>query len=582
MSRMRRPSLLGALLWIGFGVLLLLQNFGVGLDFWSLARRYWPVLLILFGLAKVVDYFIQKDAVAIRFGEIFAILMLLIVGTAISGVSRSPMSRIFRDMPFEIGDVSMRPGQWIGNSHTYSEEATYPFERSMPIRIENSNGSVAISPGGDREIRVRLKKVIYGSESRTSEIANEIHLEAAPERKGESTAPLKPEAEPGKESGAGFFVVRTNRDSLSSRNYMFSTDMEILVPKNSQVQVQNSFGEVRVAEINGNLDLSTTHRDLEVRDCTGQFKISTRFAESRLTNLVGNVNLNSQSRGRAYLENIKGDVVVTSEYSPLEISGVDGKVSISSTEGLIRIERIDKAVVIDARGARVQAGNLKDGLKVNASNGSVDISDVASDVTVESRYATLTLKDIKGNIDIRSNSDRVSADNIRGRFQLKAQGSEVRVNGISGPLDIQTTLKDVIVNDFADACTIANEYAAVSLSTQSLGKGDVNVKDRNGDVDVFLPEGASFWIDAVARNGNVESDYSGLEPTRNANGGMLKSKAKAGGPKIMLETDYSNIHIYPTREGKPAQNKNDVEESAKCIGMPEVERWPMVRAGVTP
>jgi DUF4097 and DUF4098 domain-containing protein YvlB len=382
------------------------------------------------------------------------------------------------------------------------------------------------------------------------DIAGEIRLEAGPEGKGESDSE--------------YFMVRTNRETLSSRNYMFNTDMEIFVPKNSQVQVRNTFGEVRAAEIDGKLDLGTTHRAIEVRDCTGQFRVSSRYGECRLTHLVGNLSFDGQSR--LYIDTIKGDVTVTDEYSPMEIVNVDGKVSIAATEGVVRIEKVSKAVVIDAPGTQVSADNLQDSVKVTTSHRNVDISGVAGDVAIDSRYGTLALKNVRGNVDIGSNSDRINADDILGGLKLRAHGSGVRVNGIRGPLDIQTTLKDVIVNDFADACSVTNEYAAVSVSAQSLGKGDVNVKDRNGDVDLFLPEGASFAIDATARNGKVESDYKGLEPTRNSSGGVLKSKVKTGGPRITLETDYSNIHIYRTRPSEPGRFKSNEEARQDASG----------------
>ena len=547
MSHRHRPSLLGALLWTGLGVLFLLRNFGVGPDIWSLASRYWPILLILLGVGKVIDYFLQKDAVSIRVGEIIGILLLLFLGSALTRIPDSHMARLVRDLPIQIGGASVRPGQWIGDSHTYSEDVTYPLQSTMPIRIENAYGSISIAPGSDREVRVRLKKVVYADEARAKNIADEIHMEAASESKGESPTTLKPEAEPGKRSDSQYFVVRTNRETLSSKDYMFNTDMEIFVPKSSQLQVENTFGDLRVAEINGKLDLSTTHRALDVRDCTGEFIVSTRFAESHLTNLVGNVSLDSRSRGRVYLENIKGDVNVTNEYSPLDILGVDGKVAVSSTEGNIRVENIAKPVVIDARGAQVQVSNLKESLKVTASHGGVDISNVASDVVLNSSYATIALKDIRGKVGINSNSDRINADAIRGPFTVQARASSVRLNGIEGPLDIQTTLKDVIVNDVVDSCSVTNEYADISVSAQSLGKGDIRVKNRNGGIDLFLPEEASFLMEATARNGSVETDYAGLQPARNeGNAGVLRSKVKAGGPKITLETDYGNIHISST------------------------------------
>ncbi len=64
-SERRRPSLLGGLLWTGLGALFLLRNFGIGPDIWSLAARYWPILLILLGLGKVIDYYRQKEGVSV-------------------------------------------------------------------------------------------------------------------------------------------------------------------------------------------------------------------------------------------------------------------------------------------------------------------------------------------------------------------------------------------------------------------------------------------------------------------------------------------------------------------------------------
>jgi hypothetical protein len=534
MSQRHRPSLLVALTWTGIGILFLLRNFGIGPDFWSLAARYWPVLLILLGLAKILEYFLRKDTVAIRVGEVVGILLLLLAGLVISRISMSPMGRFFRDFPIVIGGIPVHPGQWMEESHAYSEEAAYPLDSPVPIRIENSYGMVSLAPGSEGEIRVRLKKTIRGSETRARDIANKIHLEA--ELEG------KPLAHPGTESAGNYFLIRTNRDAMSSRNSIAGTDMEILVPKNAAVQVQNTFGEVRASNLSGELDLSTAHRALEVRDCTGQFTISNRHAETRLTDLAGNIRFTG--RGKVSIENIVGDVTVTNAFSPLEIVNVDGTVSVSSNEGSIRITKITKPVVLNSSGKDVRIAGLSDSLKITARHQNIDISDVSSDIVLESRYSTLNLKDIRGNVEIRSDSDRVSADDVEGGFTLRARASSLRLNGIRGALDIRTSLKEVIVNDFDGACSIINEFADINISAHSLGTGDINIKNRNGGIALFLPKESPFMIDAVARNGRVESSYAGLEPFGNErNNGVLRARIGTGGPKIRLETEYSNIHI---------------------------------------
>ncbi len=51
-----RRSLLGPLVLIGIGVVFLLHNL-VGFELFHLIRRYWPVILIVIGLAKLAEYY---------------------------------------------------------------------------------------------------------------------------------------------------------------------------------------------------------------------------------------------------------------------------------------------------------------------------------------------------------------------------------------------------------------------------------------------------------------------------------------------------------------------------------------------
>ncbi len=543
MSLRRRPSLLGALLWIGLGTLFLLRNFGKGPDFWSMAARYWPILLILLGLGKVIDYYRHKEGVSLRVGEVVGILILLVIGTAVTRLSESHIGQVFRDLPITIGDSSVRPGQWLGTSYSYTQEATYPMSSPGPVQIENAYGLISVSPGSDGEIRVRLKKVVYNNdESRAKNISDEIHLEGGPRGQEVTSGPVKAEAEPGAKTKTVTFVLKTNRDALSANDYRFNTEMEVFVPQKSDLVVRNAFGEVRVANIDGKLDLSTTHNPLELRDCSGDFTVSNRYAESRMVNLAGNLTVDA--RGHVYIEAIKGDVNVRDEYSPVEIVDVDGQVTVSNTESNIRLEKVTKPVVVDARGTQVRADNLGSTLKVTTNHRRLEVSDVASNVILECQYSTVSLKDLRGNVDITTNSDHITADGIRGYLRVKGQGSGIRANSVQGPVDIQTTLKDVIVNNFSGSCMVTNEYADVSLSTGTLGQGGITVKNHNGGIDLFLPEGVPLQIDATARNGRVSSDYTGLEPTQEPGDvGSLKAKLKGGGTKIVLDTDYSNISV---------------------------------------
>jgi hypothetical protein len=538
MSYRRRPSLLGALLWIGIGVFFLLNSFDI-INAWSIAKSYWPVLLILLGLGKVLEFMLKQDGIAVRFGELFSMFFTVILGLVIIGVHDTPIDRFIWNFPFQIGDMQSTPWQWFGESHTYSEEATYPLDRPMNIRVLNSYGSISIVPGNDREVRVQLKKVVYGHESRAKAMADTIHLESTTERSGEPASPLKAEAEQGKH-GADTFVVRTNREGLSSRVDRVITELEVFVPKNSQLQVRNSFGGIRIADINGRLDLSTTHKLLEIQNCTGEFILSTRYAECRLVNLTGNVTLDS--RGKVFVDGIKGDLRITNENSPIEIINVDGAVSVNNRDGNTRIDGVSKPVVINASGENLTVRNLKSSLRITKNFGTVFISDVDSDVKLESRSAKLILKNLR-NIEIDSNSDNINADNIES-FTLRSRTSPVLLNSTRS-VNIQAAFSNITINNLTGDCNIADEYANVSVSAQSLHKM-LRIKNRNGGIDLWLPPDASFGVTASALNGTILPNYPGLGFVRNEGGTtMLKSTVKNGGPAITLETEYGNIRFAP-------------------------------------
>jgi DUF4097 and DUF4098 domain-containing protein YvlB len=133
----------------------------------------------------------------------------------------------------------------------------------------------------------------------------------------------------------------------------------------------------------------------------------------------------------------------------------------------------------------------------------------------------------------------------------------VRVHGISGPLDVRTTLKDVVINDYDDTCSVTSEYADISVSSRNLGKGDLKLKNQNGNVTLYLPEKASFIIDAAARNGRVESNYSALGLGKERDVRELKTKVNNGGPKLQLETSNGNIRIHPTQDLEADQDEKD-------------------------
>ncbi len=55
-NAVKQRSFIGPLILIGIGTLFLVHNL-VGFDLFRIIRNYWPVLLIIIGLAKLAEYY---------------------------------------------------------------------------------------------------------------------------------------------------------------------------------------------------------------------------------------------------------------------------------------------------------------------------------------------------------------------------------------------------------------------------------------------------------------------------------------------------------------------------------------------
>ncbi len=533
MRAARPPSLLGALLWTGLGLLFLWHNLGGGPDVWRLASRWWPLLLILLGIGKIVDYRRHRRGVAVGAGELAGILALVLLGSAVTRIERSPIREIVRDARFQIGAAPVQPGEWFGTSHAFTEETSYPQERVRPVRIENAYGSVSVLPGPDGEVSVRLGKVIYAPEGEAAPLAAAIRLEGAPE--------------------GDRFVIRTNRERLADPKARFHTNLEVRVPRTTRVEVQNAFGEIRVADLHGGLDLATTHRRIEVADSTGPFTLSARYGDTRLTNLAGDVRLDS--RGKVYAENIRGNMTVKVEYSPVDLVRIEGALTLSGVDGRIRVEDVSGPAVIETRGAPVTARGCKGGLRLTASHAKVSLADIGAGLAVDSRYGTLALREIRGGVRLDSRSDRVDAEGIEGDFRMRGESSSLRLVGIRGKADVETSLRELFVGDLEGAASLVNRRGGIRVSARG-PLAPLDIRNSGGNIELTLPADARFTLAAQARNGNISAGYPGL-PAAGREGGATRLEARVGGggAAIALATENGDIVIGGTAGGKAPRTR---------------------------
>ncbi len=72
--------------------------------------------------------------------------------------------------------------------------------------------------------------------------------------------------------------------------------------------------------------------------------------------------------------------------------------------------------------------------------------------------------------------------------------------------------------------------------------GELGIHNRNGAINLTVPRGAGFEIQATAKNGNIESKLD-LPVTSAGQGQSVTGKVGRGGPHIELVADHGDIEI---------------------------------------
>ena len=79
---------------------------------------------------------------------------------------------------------------------------------------------------------------------------------------------------------------------------------------------------------------------------------------------------------------------------------------------------------------------------------------------------------------------------------------------------------------------------------------EVSIHNRNGAINLTVPPGVGFQVQATARNGEIESKLS-LPVSSAGEGQSVSGQVGGGGPRMELVADHGDITITPV-EAPPA------------------------------
>ena len=371
----RRRSIFSGLLLVVIGVLFLYHNFQGGFEIWRVIERWWPVVLILWGLAKLYDYWAAKQSGeapprTMTGGEILLVIFLFILAGVAGG--REWVIKHGPDYDIEV--------PWA-TKYTFSEEVpAKAVKANAEIRVNTDRGDITVIPEEIAEVKVSVKKTARGTD------------ESEARKRAETVRVVVVEVD-------GGYEIRPEVDSNNQR--WVRVDLKVKVPTQASVKAKAECGDVKVSGVRGSVKVQDLDGSVEVSDvssdvtiekrddaCAGNMKM--RRDDMTIRNVGGNIAISGRG-DRIEIADVAGQAVINGEYG--------GPISVSNVAKGARFLSKRTDLTISQLNGRFETGSGR--LEITDAPGSVQLETSSFDIVLEKVNGRVRVKNRNGNIEMR-------------------------------------------------------------------------------------------------------------------------------------------------------------------------------------
>ncbi len=427
----RRRSFAGPFVLIVLGVVCLLGTMRVlSLNrMWHLFANYWPVLLILWGVIKVIEHQrAQREgsrASGIGAGGIFLIIVIMVFGLIATQLEHVNWSGIRDQMNWDDNDFS----DIFGESYNFDDHLEQDFPAGAALKVVDSHGAVSIHTSNDNKITVTVRKRVGADNQSDADKYNSETKPTITAISGLITLDAKAE-------GAGDHPVETDLDISLPRKAAVSIasrrgDVN-LVGRDGNVDISAQHSETSVQDVNGNVKVSQEKGSVKVEQITGDVHVEGRMDEISVTDIKGGAQLDGEFQESVKLARITKTVTFKSARTDLELSRMDGSLDLDSDE--LNAQQITGPLHLNTHSKNIQLEDVSGDVRLQDDNGTVEVAmRTLGNVQIDSRNGDIQLSvpdKSSFRLDARTRDGEIQADFPE--LKIDNGDSEARATGSVG------------------------------------------------------------------------------------------------------------------------------------------------------
>jgi DUF4097 and DUF4098 domain-containing protein YvlB len=382
----------------------------------TLFARYWPALLILWGVIKVIEYQqAQREGVPAR--GIGAGGVMLVVAIVFFGLIATQAERAREHWPnirdhFNIDDGDL--DNIFGETYNFNDRLEQDIPAAVTsLRVSDDHGAVHVSATDEHKITVVVRKRV-GADNQTD--ADKYNKETPP------TITLA--------GNVMILEAGTHSATHAAGDHPVQSDLDISIPRKMEVHVTGRRGDVSVTDRNGDVEIASQHGEVSVEQVIGNVKLNLEKSSARVEQITGDIHITGRLnevtvadvKGAAQLDGEFGESVKLSRISrnvsfkssrtDMEFSRIDGELNLDSDD--LHADQVTGPVHLTTRSKQIRLEDVSGDVRVQNENGGVEISMRSlGNVQIDNRNGDINLsvpEKAGFHVDARTHDGEIQSD----------------------------------------------------------------------------------------------------------------------------------------------------------------------------
>ena len=417
--------------------------------------------------------------------------------------------------------------KFSGPSFSFEDTESQVVAAGTTVEIENAFGGIRAVEGAPGEVKVVLRKVVFRrNEAEAGAFAGRIRLQRALE-------------------GAALRIGTNRREveaSQEGHRIGFETHLEVSLPPGTRLKVLNEHGSIEVSDV-AEASVKGSYEPLRVERVAGALEVDSRHGDVTVADVKGALTLNARHCG-VEIRQVKGQATLVVEHGDVSANEVGG-LDLTLRHGALTADGIMGDLEFSGEHAGIQAVAVTGRVVAETAFQDVVVERVGGDVRLVSKHGKVRAADVAGAVYAESRYDDVELERIGGPVEVRVVHGGLQARGLEKGALVRTAGDDVTIDGFRGGLDIQAERGGVRLTPSGPLSEAMAVRVVHGGIELGVPEGSRFTLDASATNGEVSAEIAGFTTTQT---GPLRVTGTmgGGGSTVNLSAEGGNVELHST------------------------------------